>query len=73
MGRVPNRDRVEVMTTTPVVAALDAGTRILAQIYQSSLGPYEMAVRMRKHYRIGDHYWTLIPPASETSTAATRR
>ena len=45
---------------------------MLAQIYQSSLGPYEMAVRMRKHYRIGHHYWTLIPPASERSTAATR-
>ena len=57
------------MTTIPVV---DAGTRILAQIYQASLGPYEMAVRMRKHYRIGHHYWTLIPPASEKSTEATR-
>jgi hypothetical protein len=60
------------MTTTPLIAALDTGTRSLAQIYQASLGPYEMAVRMRKYYRIGHHYWTLIPPAPDRSAEATR-
>jgi hypothetical protein len=39
-----------------------AGERTLTQIFLASLAPFETAARMRKHFRIGHHYWTLIPP-----------
>lgn len=39
-----------------------AGERTLTQIFLASLVPFETAARMRKHFRIGHHYWTLIPP-----------
>jgi hypothetical protein len=39
-----------------------AGERTLRQIFLTSLVPFETAARMRKHFRIGHHSWTLIPP-----------
>lgn len=43
--------------------AASAGAGILTQIFEASLVPYEMAMRMRKHFRIGPHCWTLIVAA----------
>lgn len=40
-----------------------AGEQALTQIFLSSLVPFETAARMRKHFRLGHHCWTLIPPA----------
>ena len=39
-----------------------AGEQTLTQIFLASLVPFETAARMRKHFRIGYHCWTLIPP-----------
>ena len=39
-----------------------AGEQILTQIFLASLVPFETAARLRKHFRIGHHCWTLIPP-----------
>jgi len=39
-----------------------AGEQSLTQIFLASLVPFETAARMRKHFRIGHHCWTLIPP-----------
>lgn len=38
-----------------------AGKETLTQIFLASLVPFETATRMRKHFRIGKHSWTLIP------------
>jgi hypothetical protein len=39
-----------------------AGEEIFKQIFLDSFVPYETAARLRKHFRIGHHYWTLVPP-----------
>jgi hypothetical protein len=40
------------------------GQRRLTEIFVASMAPYEMAARMRKHFRMGPRFWTLIIPAS---------
>jgi len=40
-----------------------AGEQTLTQIFLASLVPFETAARMRKHFRIVHHRWTLISPA----------
>jgi len=47
-----------------IPAAELEGRQRLTQIFRASLGPYEMAVRMRTHFRIGHYYWTLIPSSA---------
>lgn len=37
-----------------------AGTQALTQIYVASLVPFETAARMRKYFRVGHRFWTLI-------------
>lgn len=49
--------------TVSAADATSAGARILTQIFEASLVPFEMAARMRKHFRIGPHFWTLIVAA----------
>ena len=57
-----------MMSTDTSVKTLDraaselAGEQTLTQIFLASLIPFETAAHMRKHFRIGHHYWTLIPP-----------
>jgi hypothetical protein len=40
-----------------------AGEEIFKQMFLDSLVPYETAARLRRHFCIGHHYWTLIPPS----------
>lgn len=40
-----------------------AGRETLTQMFLASLVPFETAARMRKHFHIGHHSWTLIPPS----------
>jgi len=37
-----------------------AGKQMLTRIFIASLVPFETAARMRKHFRIRHHYWTLV-------------
>ena len=39
-----------------------AGEQTLTEIFLASLVPFETAARMRTHFHIGHHCWTLIPP-----------
>lgn len=47
----------------PTISASErAGRRLLTQIFDASLVPFATAARLRKHFRVGHPYWTLIPP-----------
>ena len=53
--------RLPVEKVGPSAAEL-ARQEVLMKVFRASLADYEMGVRMRRHFRIGHRYWTLIPP-----------